>query len=79
MRDGDRTSFRASVARRKVLYFAISRRMNDAYPRAFSLAASGRVDLGSLVTRTAPLTDVADAFAAAARREGLKVVVRPAT
>ena len=77
--DGDRTSFRASVARRKGLTIAMSRRMNDAYPRAIALAASGRVDLASLVTRTAPLTEVADAFAAAARREGLKVVVRPGT
>src|SRR5215472_8436941 len=75
----DRTSFRASVARRKGLTIALSRRMNDAYPRAIALAAAGRVDLASLVTRTAPLTEVADAFAAAARREGLKVVVRPGT
>jgi L-iditol 2-dehydrogenase len=57
----------------------MSRRMNDAYPRAIALAASGRVDLASLVTRTVPMTEVADAFAAAARREGLKVVVRPGT
>jgi L-iditol 2-dehydrogenase len=76
---GDRTSFRASVARRKGLTIAMSRRMNDAYPRAIALAASGRVDLASLVTRTAPLTEVADAFATAARRDGLKVVVRPGT
>jgi L-iditol 2-dehydrogenase len=76
---GDRTSFRASVARRKGLTIAMSRRMNDAYPRAIALAASGRVDLASLVTRTAPMTEVADAFAAAARRDGLKVVVRPGT
>ena len=77
--DDDRTSFRASVARRKGLTIAMSRRMNDAYPRAIALAASGRVDLTSLVTRTAPLTEVADAFQTAARREGLKVVVRPGT
>jgi L-iditol 2-dehydrogenase len=76
---GDRTSFRASVARRKGLTIAMSRRMNDAYPRAIALAAAGRVDLASLVTRTVPLTEVTDAFAAAARREGLKVVVRPGT
>lgn len=76
---GDRTSFRASVARRKGLTIAMSRRMNDAYPRAIALAASGRVDLASLVTRTEPLTEVADAFRTAARREGLKVVVRPGT
>jgi len=77
--DDDRTTFRASVARRKGLTIAMSRRMNDAYPRAIELAASGRVDLASLVTRTAPLTEVADAFQTAARREGLKVVVRPGT
>ena len=76
--DGDRTSFRASVARRKGLTIAMSRRMNDAYPRAIALAAAGRVDLASLVTRTVPLAEVADAFETAARREGLKVVVRPA-
>ncbi|HEY2490792.1 MAG TPA: alcohol dehydrogenase catalytic domain-containing protein [Streptosporangiaceae bacterium] len=76
---GDRISFRASVARRKGLTIAMSRRMNDAYPRAIALAASGRVDLASLVTRTTPMTEVADAFAAAARRDGLKVVVRPGT
>jgi L-iditol 2-dehydrogenase len=76
---GDRTSFRASVARRKGLTIAMSRRMNDAYPRAIALAASGRVDLASLVTTTAPMTEVADAFAVAARRDGLKVVVRPGT
>jgi L-iditol 2-dehydrogenase len=73
----DRTSFRASVARRKGLTIAMSRRMNDTYPRAIELAGSARVDLGSLVTSTAPLADVADAFRLAVRREGLKVVVRP--
>ena len=55
----------------------MSRRMNEAYPRAMALAASGRVDLASLVTRTVPLAQTAEAFRAAARREGLKVVVRP--
>jgi L-iditol 2-dehydrogenase len=74
---GDRTSFRASVARRKGLTIAMSRRMNEAYPRAIALAGSGRVALGPLVTHTAPLADVAGAFRLAARRDGLKVVVRP--
>ena len=74
---GDRTSFRASTARRKGLTIAMSRRMNEAYPRAMALAASGRVDLASLVTRTVPLAQTAEAFGTAARREGLKVVVRP--
>jgi L-iditol 2-dehydrogenase len=74
---GDRTSFRASTARRKGLTIAMSRRMNEAYPRAIALAAGGRVDLASLVTRTVPLARAAEAFRAAASREGLKIVVRP--
>ncbi len=73
----DRTSFRASVARRKGLTIAMSRRMNETYPRAIALAASGRVDLASLVTHRVPLAQTAEAFAAAARRAGLKVVVQP--
>jgi L-iditol 2-dehydrogenase len=75
--DHDRTSFRASTARRKGLTIAMSRRMNEAYPRAIALAGSGRVDLASLVTARRPLAETAGAFSAAARREGLKVVVEP--
>jgi L-iditol 2-dehydrogenase len=75
--DGDRTSFSASAARRKGLTFAMSRRMNETYPRAIALAGSGRVDLAGLVTRREPLERTPAAFAAAARREGLKVVVEP--
>jgi L-iditol 2-dehydrogenase len=74
---GDRTSFRASVARRKGLTIAMSRRMNDAYPRAIALAASGVVNLGALVSHRMPLTETASAFGVAARREGLKVIVEP--
>jgi L-iditol 2-dehydrogenase len=73
----DRTSFSASAARRKGLTFAMSRRMNETYPRAIALAGSGRVDLASLVTRREPLDRTPDAFAAAAKREGLKVLVEP--
>lgn len=74
---GDQTSFPASVARRKGLTIAMSRRMNDAYPRAIRLAGSGRIDLASLVTHRFPLAAAALAMQTAARRDGLKVVVEP--
>jgi L-iditol 2-dehydrogenase len=75
--DGDTTTFAASLARRKGLTIAMVRRMNEVYPRAIGLAARGAVSLDSLVSRRAPLADVADAFAAAQRRTGLKVIVTP--
>jgi L-iditol 2-dehydrogenase len=73
--DGDITTFRASLARRKGLTIAMVRRMNEVYPRAIDLAARGVVSLEPLVSRRAPLADAADAFDAAARRTGLKVVI----
>jgi L-iditol 2-dehydrogenase len=72
---GDITTFRASLARRKGLTIAMVRRMNEVYPRAIDLAARGVVSLEPLVSRRAPLADAADAFDAAARRTGLKVVI----
>jgi L-iditol 2-dehydrogenase len=75
--DSDTVTFRASTARRKGLTIALVRRMNEVYPRAISLAARGAVDLGSLVTRRAPLGEVQAAFGDAARRTGLKVLVDP--
>jgi L-iditol 2-dehydrogenase len=75
--DGDRTTFQASTARRRGLTIAMVRRMNDVYPRAIALAASGRVDLGSLVSHRFGLAQAPEAFAVAARRDGLKVVVEP--
>jgi L-iditol 2-dehydrogenase len=75
--DDDLTTFSASVARRKGLTMAMVRRMNEAYPRAISMAARGQVDLGPVVTHHFPLTDVAGAFSAANRRAGLKVIVDP--
>ena len=74
---GDRTSFPASVARRKGLTIAMARRMNDAYPRAIALAASGRVDLAALVTHRFGIVAAAEAMQTAARRDGLKVVIEP--
>jgi L-iditol 2-dehydrogenase len=71
----DTTSFPASLARRKGLTIAMSRRMNEAYPRAIALAGAGRVDLASLVTDSFPLAAAAAAFPAAVSRAGLKIIV----
>lgn len=73
--DDDRTSFSASTARRKGLTIKLTRRMKHTYPRAIQLVESGRVDVRSLVTHQFPLQDVAEAFAFAQRREGIKVIV----
>jgi L-iditol 2-dehydrogenase len=75
--DADTTTFPASLARRKGLTIAMVRRMNEVYPRAITLAARGVVALDPLVSLRAPLTEAADAFAAAQRRTGLKVIVTP--
>jgi L-iditol 2-dehydrogenase len=71
----DRFSVRASPARRKGLSLILSRRMKHTYPRAIQLAATGQVDLRSLVSHRFPLGETGAAFAAAATRQGLKVVI----
>ena len=73
----ERTSFRAATARRKGLTLVLSRRMKHTYPRAIRLVAEGNVDVRSTVTHQFPLERGAEAFATAARREGLKVLVVP--
>jgi L-iditol 2-dehydrogenase len=73
----ERTSFRAATARRKGLTLVLSRRMKHTYPRAIGLVAEGNVDVRSAVTHQFPLERGAEAFATAARREGLKVLVVP--
>jgi L-iditol 2-dehydrogenase len=73
----DAIRFQASMARRKGLTIAMVRRMNHVYPRAISLAARGVVDLGSLVSARAGLGAAKEAFEAAARRTGLKVLIEP--
>jgi L-iditol 2-dehydrogenase len=74
----DRTSFPASLARRKGLTLALLRRMkDDVYERGARLAETGRVDLASLVTARYPLEQADEAFRVAASRRGLKVVMQP--
>ena len=73
----DRTSFTASVARRKGLTIRMSRRMKRTYPRAIKLVERGLVDVRSMVTHHYPLTDSSQAFETALRREGLKIVIEP--
>jgi L-iditol 2-dehydrogenase len=73
----DRISFPASPARRKGLSLVLSRRMKHTYPRAIELVVTGRVDLARVVSHRFPLAEAGAAFAAAAARSGLKVVVEP--
>ncbi|HET6920075.1 MAG TPA: alcohol dehydrogenase catalytic domain-containing protein [Jiangellaceae bacterium] len=74
----DRTSFPASLARRKGLTIALVRRMkDDGYVRGIRLVGKGRVDAASLVTARFPLEKTAEAFELAARRTGLKVLIQP--
>jgi L-iditol 2-dehydrogenase len=73
----DVTTFSASLARRKGLTMAMVRRMNEVYPRAIDVAARGVVALDPLVSSKAPLDAAPDAFAAAQRRTGLKVIITP--
>jgi L-iditol 2-dehydrogenase len=71
----DRTSFTASIARRKGVTFKLVRRMKNTYPRAIQLVQSGMVDVRSLVTHHFPLEQAVEAFNVAVRREGIKVIV----
>jgi L-iditol 2-dehydrogenase len=73
----DRTTFPASLARRKGLTLVMVRRMKDVYHRAIRLVQQGRVDVSSLVTARYPLDRADEAFRVAASRTGLKVIVEP--
>ena len=76
--DGDRTSFSASVARRKGLTLLLSRRMTQHdLPRAIGLVEAGSVSLGGLVTERHGLDGWADAFAGLTQQRGLKIVIEP--
>ncbi|HSB67422.1 MAG TPA: zinc-binding dehydrogenase [Anaerolineales bacterium] len=71
----DRTSFSASIPRRKGLTIKLVRRMKLTYPRAVQLVESGKVNVRSLVTHSFPLDEYGEAFNVASRREGLKVMI----
>ena len=73
----DRTSFTASLARRKGLTIKLVRRMKLTYPRAIQLVESGKVNVSALVTHSFSLEHAAEAFAVAARRDGLKTIITP--
>ncbi len=75
----DRTTFRASVARRKGLSLKLARRSTPgAFARAVQLAESGELELGRLITNRAPLANAAQAIAGFEARSGMKVVIEPA-
>lgn len=74
----DRTTFTASVARRKGLTLQLCRRMRPRdLAEAVALVEAGTISLDGLVSHVLPLAEVAAAFDHLARRDGYKVVVRP--
>ena len=73
--DEDKTSFSASIARRKGLTIKLVRRMKHTYPRAIELVTKGLVDVRSIVTHRFPLEQAREAFQVAERREGLKIII----
>lgn len=72
----DKTSFPASVARRKGLTLKLVRRMKHTYPRAIELVSKGLLDVRSLVTHHFALEHAAQAFETAWRRDGIKVMIQ---
>lgn len=74
----DRTSFRASVARRKGLSLLLCRRMRAGdLAAAARLASTGGIELTSLVSERYTLDLADEAFGALVDRRGLKVVIEP--
>ena len=71
----DKTTFTASVARRKGLTIKLVRRMKHTYPRAIELVSKGLVDVRSIVTHRFPLEQAVEAFRVAERRDGLKIII----
>lgn len=73
--DDDKTSFCASVARRKGLTIKLVRRMKHTYPRAIEMVSKRLVDVRSMVSHHFALEKASEAFASAERREGFKVII----
>ena len=73
----DRTTFTASVARRKGLTIKLVRRMKATYPRAIELVKTGLVNVRPLVTHRFPLEEAETAFSVASKREGIKTIIEP--
>ena len=74
----DRTSFQASVARRKGLSLVLCRRMRAGdLAAAARLASAGGIELKSLISERYPLDSADGAFGALVDRRGLKIVVEP--
>lgn len=75
----DRTSFRASVARRKGIQLLLCRRMTAReLPRAIRLVEAGGLELASLISERHGIEAVGSAFASLVDRRGLKIIVEPA-
>jgi L-iditol 2-dehydrogenase len=75
---GTTSTIPSSIGRRKGLDLRFSRRMIRTYPRAIELVASGRIDLGAVVSHRFDLSDFDRAFRTAVRRDGRKVMLDPA-
>jgi L-iditol 2-dehydrogenase len=76
--DGDRTSYVASLARRKELTLVVCRRMLPGdLVRAAEMAGSGLRGLESLVSHRYPMSQAGDAFSVLVEQVGLKVMILP--
>jgi L-iditol 2-dehydrogenase len=74
----DRTTFTASVARRKGLTLKLVRRSTpDTFRRAVDLAESGGMDLAALVSERVSLQDAPGAIDRFVARAGMKIIVEP--
>jgi L-iditol 2-dehydrogenase len=74
----DRTSFTASIARRREVSMIVCRRMKPGdLERAADLAATGAVPLLRMISDRFALGDVERAFKTLTDRRGLKVIVEP--
>ena len=74
----DRSSFQASIARRKEISLLLSRRMiPQDLVRAAQMAGSGEVSLDGLITHRFPMSEATLAFQTLVARSGIKIVLEP--